>query len=260
MEVRVVGSVEEPRLQKVLQLLTALAGHEPAPIHIHDMTMRCEGASRNQEIQLRHSIIPASNASDESTTTSKTPGAERWAVYQYSRPPWGDLKMAKLPATVRTVTQASCSGPNVPNFYKGLGFLQQYQHFKKGFAFDIQRGTWKVHILVSRLHRVVEDTIMSNGDAHGGGGNSNNFREEGAHEQGTAEVAVVAGEEVAPGHMLLEVWTEVPAEKTHTEAISALLEVGKQLAGEGVVLQPLPAVDLRNRMRGAAAAATAMQQ
>jgi len=246
MEVRAVGSIEEPRLQNLLALLTALAGHEPAPIHIHEMTMRCESGNIRQEIQLRHLIIPATNSNGTITTTS--PSADRWAVYQYSRPPWGDLNMAKLAATVRTVTQAYCSGPNVPNFYKGLGFMQQYQHFKKGFAFDVQRGTWTVHILVSRLHRVVQDTTdntKGNGGALAGGDRS--FRREEESEKGRAPV-VVAGEEVAPGHVLIEVWTEVEAGKTHTEAIAAIVEVGKQLAVEGVVLQPLP--DGKNRLLG----------
>lgn len=232
------GSVEEPRLQNLLELLTALAGHEPAPINIHEITMRCEGGKIRQEIQLRHLIIPAS--SDCTTTTF---GADRWAVYQYNRPPWGDLNMAKLAATVRTVTQAYCSGPNVPNFYKGLGFVQQYQHFKKGFAYDVQRGTWVVHILVSRLHRVVQETTAntkSNGGALAGGGSSLSRRKE-------ERRPGVAGEEVAPGHVLIEVWTEVDDGKTHTEAIAAIVEVGKQLAVEGVELQPLP--DGKNRPR-----------
>lgn len=218
------GSVEEPRLQNLLELLTALSGHEPAPINIHEMTLRCEDGKIGQEIQLRHLIIPGTS---NGTITTTTPGADRWAVYQYNRPPWGDLNMAKLAATVRTVTQAYCSGPNVPNFYKGLGFLQRYQHFKKGFAFDVQRGTWAVHILVSKLHRVVQEL--------GAQGGARSFRGEDERQS-----VVEAGEEVAPGHVLIEVWTEVDAGKTHTEAIAVIVEVGKQLAGEGVVLQPLP--------------------
>ncbi len=246
------GSIEEPRLQNFLELLTALAGHEPAPINIHEMTMRCEGTSR-QEIQLRHLIIPT-DASDgngngtSSTISSSSSQADRWAVYQYNVPPWCDLKTkAKLAATVLTVTQAYCSGPDVPNFYKGLGFVQQYQHFKKGFAFDVQRGTWAVHILVSRLHRVIENNA-ANGATNGGraataaGGSSlHRTAENGGRE-------VTAGEEVAPGHVLVEVWTEVDAGKTHTDAIAALVEVGKQLAVEGVVLQPLP--EKKNQPRG----------
>ncbi len=223
------GTVEEPRLQNLLALLTAVAGHEPAPIHIHEMTMRCEGASR-QEIQLRHLIIPdtmneiSHGNSNTITTSETTAGADRWAVYQYNTPPWCDLKTkAMLAATVLTVTQAYCSGPDVPNFYKGLGFIQQYQHYKKGYAFDLQRGTWTVYILVSKLHRVV---IQNNN-------NSTSSREE---EEGVA----MAGEEVVPGHVLVEVWTEVESGKTHTDAIAAIVEVGKQLAVEGVVLQPLP--------------------
>jgi hypothetical protein len=244
MEVRAVGSVEEPRLENLLQLLTALAGHEPAPINIHEMTMRCEGVKSRQEVHLRHLMTPATSTT---LTTSASTCADRWAVYQYNRPPWSDLEMAKLAATVRTVTQAYCSGPNVPNFYKGLGFVEQYQHFKKGFAFDIQRGTWAIHILVSRLHRVVvrqDNNGFSNsingGGAEGGVSSTKSFSK-------TKAAEAVAGEEVAPGHVLIDVWTEVESGKTHTEAIAAIVEVGKQLAVQGVVLQPLPEVKFKPR-------------
>ena len=246
MEVRAVGSVEEPRLLNLLQLLTAIAGHEPAPINIHEMTMRCETAPR-QEIHLRHLLIPA-------TPTTPT-AAEKWAVYQYSRPPWGDLNMAKLPATVRTVTKAYCAGPDVPNFYMGLGFNLQYQHFKKGFAFDVQRGTWAVHILVSRLHRVIDNNQNNRTNGVPGGGHvGSSTRKEDAAQQGVA----VAGDEVVPGHVLIEVWTEVDPGKTHTDAIAAILEVGKQLTGVGVVLQPLP--DVKNKPRGVQPAVTQQGQ
>ena len=91
-----------------------------------------------------------------------------------------------------------------------------------------------MHVLVSRLHRVMEKK--------GGGG---------ADRKG---VAVVAGEEVVPSHVLVEVWTEMSSEKSsggvgaHEEAMAAVVEVGKQLEVVGVVLQPL--FDGRARPRG----------
>ena len=52
------GAIDENNLPRLLQLLTALAGHEPAAIDIHDMVMQHPGAPR-QEVLLRHVMVPS---------------------------------------------------------------------------------------------------------------------------------------------------------------------------------------------------------
>lgn len=133
--------------------------------------------------------------------------------------------MSKLPATVRTITQAECSGADVTGFWKSLGFLQQYQHYKRGHTVDVVHGAWTVHILVSTLHRVASSA--SAGQNKGG---------------------VLAAEEVVPSHSLIEAWTEVGS-RTHTEAIAALLEVCKLLEQAKVELRPLPTKKARSSAR-----------
>ena len=137
--------------------------------------------------------------------------------------------MAKLAATIRTVTHAHCSGPNVPGFWKGLNFSLKYQHYKRGHIFDIQRGPWVVHVLASKMHRVGSTA----GDVRNGPTGK--------------EVVVSPGDEIAPNRILIEVWVDVGS-GSHTDAIAAVVDIGKLLAPEGVVLQPLP--DSKGRPQG----------
>lgn len=117
--------------------------------------------------------------------------------------------MAKLRATVRTVSSGPCTGPDVPAFWKSLGFVTQHQLVKEGHTVDVQRGPWTVHVLVSRLLRRAHD-----------GGDGGDM-------------------DLVPGLLLVEAWTEVGA-GSHTDAIAALMEVGKLLGREGVALEKLP--------------------
>lgn len=52
------GTVDEGNLDALLQLLTALAGHEPVPVDIHELVLQHQGAPR-QEVHLRHVMVPA---------------------------------------------------------------------------------------------------------------------------------------------------------------------------------------------------------
>ena len=132
---------------------------------------------------------------------------------QYGRPAWGDLALAQLPATVRTVMQAGCAGPDVPAFWAGLGFVPQYELMKQGHVAEVRRGEWTVHVLVSRLLRVARS--------------------------GTAAAAAAAGAELVPGQVLVEAWADV-GPGSNTDAMAAMGEVGKLLGREGVALQQLP--------------------
>lgn len=203
MEARAAGTADLQRLPALLELLAALAGHDPAPIDVHEMVLRREGSGR-QEVNLRRLITSGvAYAGDPARP-------DVWVACQYSLSTVkGDLAMAKLPATVRNVTQARCAGPDVPAFWRGLGFEPRYQHYKRGHTFDVRRGSHAVQVLVSRLHAVA---------AAGAG----------------------PGDEVVPGQVLVEAWTAVADPGAYEEAIAAVVEVGKLLAQEGVALGPLP--------------------
>jgi len=204
MEVIAAGTVDDACRDGLLGLLSALSGVTPEPVQVRQIVMNIEGSGR-QDLHLHQVTVPG---------TRDHPAASSWSARQYGQPPWGDLALANLPATVRTVTHAACSGPDVPSFWKTLGFTTIYELAKQGYTFDVRRGAWTVHVLVCRLLRSGSE----------------------------------GGEDLFPGKLLVEAWTEV-GKGTHTDAIAAIGEVGKLLEREGVTLQRLPVAPRRGGVR-----------
>lgn len=134
----------------------------------------------------------------------------RWYACQYGRPPWGDIAMSKFPASVRTVTNVEVDNDNhdsknsVVLSWLAKGFTIDYQSWKQGYSVDIHRNNWTVQIFVSRMYKVA-----------------------------SLEGSVQAGDQVAPGHVLIEAWTEVTdAQATsglYKEAIAAVSDTCKLL-------------------------------
>jgi hypothetical protein len=226
MEVSLAGTIDEDKLRRVLDILNALAGHEPSPIVINEMVLRYQPKqgcaapiSLKSEIRLRR-YSDDDGASIPSTKLIKS----RWVAYQYGRPPWGDLAMAKLPATVRTVTESCCSGPDVLGFWKGLGYVVRREMTKAGYTCDVVLGPGTaqkrranadqkiVHFLVSRLSE--NDGSLSNGEQH--------FRQ-------------------FP-MLLVEAWVRIDVDERYEDAIQSLVDVCHVLSQycPGVCLSPLP--------------------
>lgn len=79
-EIATVATADHQRLPDLLELLTALSGHEPEPIDIHEMVLRLEGAGR-QDAHLRHYIIPPTAAAANDASRAS---CDRY-VYTYNR-------------------------------------------------------------------------------------------------------------------------------------------------------------------------------
>lgn len=221
MEVGLAGTIDEDKLPRVLDILNALAGHEPNPIVVNEMVLRYQPKegwaapiSLKSEIRLRRYCD-----GDSVSIPSTKQNTARWVAYQYGRPPWGDLAMAKLPATVRTVTESCCSGPDVLGFWKGLGYVVRREMSKSGYTCDVVLGPGPapkkrgnadhkiVHFLVSQLS-------VKDGEQH--------FQQ-------------------FP-MLLVEAWVRIDVDERYEDAIQSLVDVCQVLSQHcpGVCLSPLP--------------------
>lgn len=233
MEISLAGVINEDKLPRLLDVLTALGGHEPRPIVVHEMILRYQptlesvGAPKSlkSEVRLRR-YSDGANASESSRRVKS-----RWVASQYGRPPWGDLAMAKMPATVRTVVDSCCSGPDVLGFWKGLGFVLRRENIKRGFTCDVfgsgvaqkkkeNKDQRTIHFLVSQLS--VNDDIGS-----------------GRGEQTLRGLPLV----------LVEAWVRIDLDERYEDAIQTLVDVSHVVAQHcpGVGLSPLPSGSRANR-------------
>ena len=254
MEVWTAGTIEVDRAGRLMELLTALAGYRPRRIDVYEITLREEAPGSRQELQLVQYSVPSN-----SSKAFDRGGA--WYACSFGRPPWGEIPLSKLEATVRTVQRSRCDGPDVPGFWTSLGYVPEYRCWKEGRTCDIESGPWIVHILLSKLCKAVEQsprasmthrnaveresghvsTAIMSLDLHTASADttSHDFTIPGMNGNKESNgMPVGPGEEVVPGLLLVEAWTEVGSGR-HTDAISALTEVGRLLEREGVALRPL---------------------
>jgi hypothetical protein len=209
MEVRAAGAADAARGGALLDLLAALSGQEPAPIEVLEMFLLAPAPAGSRaprrELHLRRLRAPADPAA---AAADGAPPPEAWTAAQYAEPPWGDTALAALPATVRTAARARCAGPDVPSFWRALGFEPAYALLKTGHTADVDMDGAALRVLVSRVRRA-----------------------------GAADGA--PGEELAPGELLVEAWGEA-AEGRHGEAAAATAELARSLRPAGVELGRLP--------------------
>lgn len=241
MEVWIAGTVENGKIHGLMNLLTGLAGYAPVPITSYEINFRDKGAVGTQrDLRLVRLSLPSScsGTSNEEkgdnahlsqqhvTGKNGTDDSMAWFAYSYGRPPWGEIPLSKLDATVRIVHRSPCHGPDVPGFWTSLGYLKAYSLWKESVTCDIESGPWTVHILVSRLFKVAEtENALQQADSM-------------EIEQPMKHAGFGRGEEVSPGFFLVEAWTEVGA-GSHLDAIAALVGVGNILKREGAELRPL---------------------
>lgn len=64
----------------------------------------------------------------------------RWNAICYGLPLRGK-QVAHLKATVRSITESSCSGTDIPAFLKDLGLTHQYQLVRRGQGFELVTKT-----------------------------------------------------------------------------------------------------------------------
>lgn len=199
MEVRAIGTTDQKNVDDLLLFIGALAGYTPKPLDIHTIVMKIEGSGRKQ-LQLINYIIPNSKKTNS------------WVAIQYASPLLGDLKLATLPATVSTITQSKCHGPDVPGFWSSLGFIQEYQHYKKGWTCDIQRDDFLIHVHIYRLHKI------ANPDQ-----NASLYPIKNA----TAEL----GEQLAPSQVVVEAWTIIDTQASQNTRYAAAAAANKSTGG-----------------------------
>ena len=72
----------------------------------------------------------------------------RWTASEYRIPLQGRAA-ADLPATVRSVVRTQCQGPDVPGFWRALGFTVAYQLGKQGKLFQVEHAD---HLLQVRSY------------------------------------------------------------------------------------------------------------
>lgn len=202
MECAAAGALPSDQAQALLELLVGLAGHAPAPVQLHEATLRC-AAPPGGDLVLRRST-PAADAQ---------PGP--WSALQYGEPLRERQLRGETAATVRSVRSARCAGADVPSFWQGLGFAPRHESLRRGSAVEVQLAGHLVQVRVCQLLR-----LPPAGD-------------------GGWAARLAGAEEVTPGLLLVEALATVP-DGAQIEAVVAIGSLAALLAPL-VTLGQLPA-------------------
>lgn len=153
----------------------------------------------------------------------------RWTALQFSLHLRGK-QHAALPAVVRHVVRADCTGEGVPAFWQALGFAPRYQLLRRGHRFLVPLGGREVEVCVCRVLRLPPLGARAAG---GGGGGS-------AVCPATIDAAALQqAAEVSPGHLLVEAAATATAEEDHMESVGAVTQLAS-LLGPYTTLQRPP--------------------
>ena len=146
---------------------------------------------------------------------SLPPSLPRWTALQFSLHLRGKQNK-ELPAVVRHVTRAACTGESVPAFWQALGFAPRYALLRRGTRYALTLGGQELDVFLGRVLRLPPGAAAARLDG----------------------AALQAAEEVAPGRLLVEAVAQVPAEADHMESMGAITQLATLLAPHTTLQRP----------------------
>ncbi len=198
MEARVNGIVREVYKDRVVQLLTALAGASPFPIEIHEVALEQRG---KPDVVVQRYRVPGNEVYDAGTL---------WTSSHHSKPPWGDRLLDSLSASIRLVKEAkapSAKGRKAEvsiELWEREGYEVRYHLVKDGVTCDVMTPDGvRLHVLLYKLFR----GVRSHRTREERDGQPPQAVESG---QGTDDESVGCGDAHGPvGTSVMEVWTQI---------------------------------------------------
>lgn len=214
------GTVPAAQLDELAALLQGLAGCSPLPLEQREVVLRAPAAAAGPngappgwrpDLRLLQDLGASTSGRDESSS--------QWTALQFSLHLRGK-QHAALPAVVRHVTRADCTGEGVPAFWQALGFTPRYQLLRRGHRFAVPIKGREVEVCVCRVLRLppLGDTAATGGS--GGGAACPATIDASALQQAA---------EVSPGQLLVEAAAAASAEEDHMECVGAVTQLASLL-------------------------------
>lgn len=222
LECRAVGSVPDLQLEELTELLVGLSGCAPARLEQQEVVLRAPAAAAatpdggppgwKPDLRLLRDLGP-SPTGPAAAEGGAVQESSRWMALQFSLHLRGK-QHAALPAVVRHVTRAQCTGEDVPAFWHALGFTPRFQLLRRGHRFTVPLAGQELEVSVCRVLRLPP---LAGGSAGGPG-------------LGALDAAALQqAAEVSPGRLLVEVVALVPAEADHMDSVGAVSQLASLL-------------------------------
>ncbi|PSC73640.1 mediator of RNA polymerase II transcription subunit 18 isoform X1 [Micractinium conductrix] len=220
LECRAVGSLAAEAAEELGALLHGLSVCLPSAMEQVEVVLRPPAAAAapaslpagwQPDLRLQHDLTSPAGSQQDSDGSA----GSRWTALQFSLHLRGKQNK-ELPAVVRHVTRAACTGESMPAFWQALGFAPRYALLRRGTRYALTLGGQELDVFLGRVLRLPPGAAAARLDG----------------------AALQAAEEVAPGRLLVEAVAQVPAEADHMESMGAITQLATLLAPHTTLQRP----------------------